>query len=148
MANHEGVVSIQYTPAGGTALPIASRAVSGSIWVRTGPLDLNQDLPNGRNSSRLEKYVDALIAEIENISFLVSAKLKIKGFDRLNEYDPSQTIIWDEEFAIDSNSENEEPFWPRLTNRYFVLELEDEFPTGQWKWSAAEFYGRVMRGRM
>jgi len=104
------------------------------VWVETRPLDLG--------SSRRDKYIDAVVLEIEGADSFVSASLYVKELDRLRDedevsYGPAHPL-----------GNVDEPIFLRLQSRYVQLKIVDSFPQTRWKLTGIEFYGRPMRGRL
>jgi hypothetical protein len=134
MAENNGLVSIKRTQLDGTEDRFGALVPGAEVWVETRPLDLG--------SSRRDKYIDAIVLEIEGAENFVSAQLYVKELDRLRDedqvsYGPGQPL-----------RDVDEPIFLRLQSRYVQLKLVDEFPQVRWKLTGIEFYGRPMTGRL
>lgn len=134
MADNNGLVSITRTQLNGKVDRFGALVPGAEVWVETRPLDLG--------SSRRDKYIDAVVLEIEGAESFVSASLYVKELDRLRDedevsYGPAHPL-----------GNVDEPIFLRLQSRYVQLKLVDEFPQARWKLTGIEFYGRPMRGRL
>ena len=129
-----GIASIVKTRADGTIRRFPLIVGESQVEVETVPLDLG--------SPRRDKYIDAIVLEIENADSFVDARVFVKQLDRIKDED---WVDYDSGHDLASAAD---PIFVRLQTRYVQLKIIDAFPNCRWKLSAISFYGQPLRGRL
>lgn len=129
-----GIPFVQVTTILGRVIDIPITAAgSGTLFVQTTDQDFGE--PNR------QKYVDTLLFDIESDGAVPTLALNVGFRDNLR--DP--LVFIGEQFLDLDNPLIE----VRETAKFFVIRLEDQNPTNQWRLSSIEVYGQLMgKGRL
>ena len=129
-----GIPLVQVTTVLGRVIDIpVTAAGSGTLFIQTTDLDFGE--PNR------QKYVDGLLFDIEADGPVPTLVVDIGFRDKLR--DP--LVFIGEQFL---NLDNP-LIGLRQTAKFWVIRLEDQNPTNQWRLSSIEVYGQIMgKGRL